>query len=280
MLTMTEQGFNKRDIIRLLIVVAVLAILLIGAGDRIMGFVKGFAAKAPFIDFPTATPTATVVPSVTPTPTQTSTPTITPTPTTTPTPTPIPTSSLVNGALLSFWNEFDNSDPIRGDWYLFPNVVINDGLMIIEGSEDWDGAYGNPHLVDGQTVLIQFRYSRGSGIHIAVETGEWKTDSYRAWGVGAEDSEFSPAISEGLLERSSWFVGSLQPTPDHWYVLMLHIGGKEPFVSRLWDYNDPSQFLETQIEMDDSWAGLKWSPVLAAGPHARLEIARYEELRP
>jgi hypothetical protein len=274
------QEFNKRDAIRVIIVIALLTVLLVGAGDRILSFIKQVSIGRSDEGFPTATSTVAAVPSQTLTPTQTNTPTVTPTPTRTLTPTPIPTSSLVEGAFMSFWNEFDDSDPVRGDWYLFPNVVVDDSLMIIRGSEDWDGAYGNIHLVDGQTILIQFRYSGSSGIHMAVETGEWETETYKAWGVGSEDSDFTPAISEGLLERSVWFSGTLQPVPDRWYVLMLHIGGEEPFVARLWDYDDPALFLEAELDMGDSWAGLTWAPVIAVGPYGRLEIARYEELMP
>ncbi|GAB4477450.1 MAG: hypothetical protein Kow00124_20620 [Anaerolineae bacterium] len=273
------QQFTRRDALRI-IVVLLLAVLLVGGVSRIEAFVRSILPRRAAEAFPTLTPASLIPPTLTPTSTATRPPTITPTPTTTPTPTSIPTSSLVAGEYLSFWNEFDSSDPVRGDWYMFPGVSVNESLLTIQGNQNWDGVYGNLHLVDGQTILVQFRYRDRSGIHLAVETGEWQTESYRSWGVGADDNLFSPAITEGLIEGSTWFSGRLQPAPDRWYVLMLYIGGKEPFVARIWDFENPTLFLEAQLEMDDSWAGLIWAPVFAVGQYGTLEITRYEELMP
>jgi hypothetical protein len=273
---MSFSNWGLRDIIRVLVVILALMVLLLGLG----------ITPKRLTQRDLSTPTAATTPSPTPPPTSTPTPTLTPTPTqtlilaptSTFTPTPIPTSAFVAHVPISFRNEFDNTDLIRGDWNFFPTVRVENGLMIVQGSDDWDGAYGNLHLNDDQTVLIQFRYSPGSDIHIAVETGEWQTPSYKAWGVGSEDNIFTPAITEGTTELGGWLQGNLRYGPDHWYVAMLYIGGANDFAARLWDYEDPSKFLEVQHRMGNAWAGLTWSPVIAVGPGGMLEVERYEEL--
>jgi len=276
---MSIEKVRARDILLLVAVVVVLALLLFGAGDRIRRGINRFVLEPlAQAERPTASPAVQAALAPTATQVRTPTPTFTPTPGPSPTPTPVPTSALVEGAVIAFWNEFDATDPVRGDWYLFPSVSIENGMMVIGGTDDWDGAYANQHLREGDTVLVLFRYSEGAGIHIAVEAGQWNTSTFRAWGIGAENDEFSPAITEGTVERTEQLTGWLLPGADHWYVLMLYIGGAEPFEARIWGANDPSRYSEIVLDMGEGWAGLAWSPVLAAGPNSILEIDRYEEV--
>ena len=60
---------------------------------------------------------------------------------------------------------------------------------------------------------------------------------------------------------------------------MLHIGGSEPFIARIWEYNDPSNILNLQLEMNETWSGQKWLPLFLVGPAGKLEIERYEEIK-
>ena len=163
----------------------------------------------------------------------------------------------------------------------FPNVMVENSYLIIEKSDDWSGVYGNPHIHDGQTILIRFRFENWSDIHIAVETGEFETESYRSWGIGSEYNIFSPAYSEGTIEFEDSFATDEDVVlePGNWYVLMLHIGGENPFIARIWDYSNQSKNYTIQVEMDDTWAGKKWLPLFLVGPSGKLEIDRYEELK-
>lgn len=265
--------FSKADGIRILLVFILIAVVYFSLGSRLWSDFMQFLFQVP-----QSPPTVTITPV--PTNTKTPSPTFTPAPTNTFTPTPFPTSAFLSGEVISFWNEFDNTDPLRGDWVFSPNVKVENGLLVIEHSNDWGGVYGNLHLSDGQTVLIKFRFDMWSDIHIAVETGEFQTDSYRSWGVGAENNIFSPVFSEGTIEYGSSFTpDDLELDSNKWYVLMLHIGGSEPFIARIWEYNDPDQVFNLQVDMNETWIGQTWLPLFLVGPEGKLEIERYEELK-
>jgi hypothetical protein len=264
--------FNKADGIRVTLVLFLIAVVYFSLGSSLWSDLKQFAFQPP--KFP---PTITTTPV--PTNTKTPLPTFTPAPTSTFTATPIPTSVFLPGKVISFWNEFDHTDPLRGDWNFSPNVKVQDGLLVINHSDDWSGVYGNLHLVDGQTVLIKFRFDMWSDVHMAVETGEFETDSYRSWGVGGENNIFSLVYTEGTLDYGAPFTkDDLELEPRTWYVLMLHIGGNEPFEAQIWEYANPSNAVRLQVEMNETWRGQKWLPLFLVGPAGKLEIDRYEEL--
>jgi hypothetical protein len=265
--------FSKADGLRIIIVLFIIAIVYFGFNSKIWLFFKQITFQPP-ISPPTLT--ATPIPTITNIPTHT----LTPTPIT-PTPTPIPTSAFIPGEVISYWNEFDNTDPLRGDWVFFPNAMVENSYLTIEQSDDWSGVYGNPHLHDGQTIMIRFRFQNWSDIHIAVETGEFDTASYRSWGIGSEYNIFSPVYSEGTIEFESSFESDddVKLDPEEWYVLMLHIGGQGPFVARIWDYSNQSKNYVIQVYMNETWTGQEWLPLFLVGPSGKLEIDRYEELK-
>jgi hypothetical protein len=263
--------FTKADGIRIVATLFLIGIVYLSFGSSVWSKIKTFAFQ-----LPTVPATLTATPRL---PAQTPSPTHTPAPTSTFMPTPIPTSVFLPGELTSFWNEFDNTDPLRGDWVFAPTVKVENGLLIIDHSDDWNGVYGNQHLNDGQTVLIQFRFDMWSDLHFAVETGEFQTDSYRSWGVGANNI-FAPVYSEGTLEfESSFEPEGFELDPGTWYVLMLHIGGENPFSAQIWEYGNNENFHNVEIQMDETWEGQTWLPLFLVGPAGRLEIERYEELK-
>ena len=266
--------FSKSDGIRIVLILFIVAVIYFGLGTGIQEELGQIFFKLPLSP---ATVTWTPVPTASPTPTQT----MTPLPTQTPGPTPIPTSVFLSGQEIVYWNEFDNTDPLRGDWEFFPNVQVDNGLLIIKNSKSWDGVYGNSHLDNGQTILIQFRFDSWSDLHIAVETGEFDTDAYRSWGVGAEAGLFSPVFSEGKNEYENSFTSDdLALNPNDWYILMLHIGRDgDPFVAKIWKQYDLESSYEFQMNVDESWSGKRWSPLFLVGPTGKLEIQRYEEIK-
>jgi hypothetical protein len=265
--------FSKADGVRVALTLFLIAVVYFSFGSNLWSKIKQFAFQLPVLP-------ATVTPTTASTPTRMPSPTSTPAPTLTFTPTSIPASAFLPGEVISFWNEFDNTDPLRGDWNFSQNVKVENGLLVIEHSDDWSGVYGNPHLNDGQTVLIQFRFDMWSDLHFALETGEFETDSYRSWGVGAENNIFSPVYSQGTLDYGSSFTADeLELHPGTWYVLMLHIGGTQPFIARIWEYGNTADLHNVEIQLDESWQGKQWLPLFLVGPAGRLEIQRYEELK-
>jgi hypothetical protein len=265
--------FSKADGIRIVIVLILIAVVYFSFGSDL-----GLAMKELTFHLPVLPATITPTPTFTATPNPS--PTVTPAPTLTFIPTPIPTSAFLRGQVVSFWNEFDHTDLLRGDWVFFPNVKVENGLLTIEHSNDWSGVYANPHLGDGQTVLIQFRFDAWSDLHFAVETGEYETDSYRSWGVGAEDNIFSPVYSIGTHEYGGSFTeDELKLDPGTWYVLMLHIGAAKPFIARIWEKSNPANAVNYEVQLDETWQSQKWLPLFLVGPTGRLEVERYEELK-
>lgn len=265
--------FTKGDVLRILVILFLVAVVFFGFGSNLMSKVRQLVFQLPTVP---ATLTATPIPTNTRVPS----PTSTPGPTDIPSPTPIPTSAFLPGEVVSFWNEFDSTDPLRGDWVFSPSAKVEDGLLVIEHSDDWSGVYGNPHLQDGQTVLIKFRFEAWSELHFALETGEYQTESYRSWGVGSESNIFTPVYSEGTLDFEDPFAPEdVELAPGTWYVLMLHLGGKESFIVRIWEYGNLEEPLAVQVELNESWQGQKWLPLFLVGPQGKLEIDRYEELK-
>jgi len=261
---------NRSDVLIVIISLILIAVVYFGFGNTIWSAVKKIEFKLPDTP-PTTTPA--------PLPTSTPLPTNTPVPFT-PTPTPPPVSALLTGNhLLTYWNEFDSTDPLRGDWVFFTNVAVKDSMMQIEHSDKWDGVYGNQHLLNGQTILMKFRFETWSDLHLAVESGEFGTDSYRSWGIGSEGGIFSPNYSEGIQEYTSSFgPEDIELIPDKWYVLMLHIGNEESFITKIWEFDNIKKSYEVQLQLDETWRNRKWLSFFLVGPTGRLEIDRYEEI--
>ena len=268
-------GFNKFTIWDLLRIIAVLVIIAIVYFGFIEDIDWQFSNRVdnPTTEYRSPEPSSTLIPSSQPT--STLLPTFSEEPE--PSSTPELDSQLLDGQTLLFWNEFDQTDPVRGDWYLFPNVKIEDGLASIESTANWDGIYGDLHLEDGQAILVKFRFYEDSDFYITFETGEWLTDSYRAWGIGSEDGVIAPVISDGNLEYTGEFSGFSELLPDHWYVVMLYIGGSKPYNIKIWDFAEKIVLLEYTSQMDDRWVGLIWSSTMIVGS-GFLEIDRYEEI--
>lgn len=267
-------GFNKFsvwDFLRILAVLVILGLFYLGLSNT-FDWQFGNRPGTPVPDTPEPEPTSTNTP--TPRPTSTAVPTSTPEPS----PTPMVYSQLLNyNQTITYWNEFDNTDPVRGDWYMFPNVVIEDGLVVIEATENWDGVYGGVHLEDNDAILVKFRFSELASFYIMIESGEWLTDSYKSWGIGSDNGEISPVIADGSLEYFGTFSKDLYLTPDHWYFVLLYIGGEENYRLEVWDFAEKMILAEFSSDMGERWVGQEWSPSMIVGS-GYLEIDRYEEI--
>ncbi len=222
----------------------------------------------------TPPPTDTPQPTNTPEPTATSTAT----PTDTPTPTPVPLSAFVPDVPVIEEVNFDSAGDIPGSWFT-KHTTYQDGIAIVEANPDWDGIFTSQLWFSGQTVLISFRYAAGSRADLYVSAGQWETPSFRSWGIVNDYGYITPWYTEGQASRQlGWQQGYMQLVPDHWYVLMLHIGNPgQEFVTRIWEPEDPTQFMETRLLFDDpSWGNLQWNAVMTNGPVGGLEVDRFE----
>lgn len=227
-------------------------------------------------------PTATApppLPTDTPAPTATPEPTATPTSTPTATPTPVPMSVFVPDEPLLFENDFEGEPPVPGSWFVSDSVSFENGLVLVNPHPDWDGLTSEARWVSGQTILLNFRYAPGSQNDMSAATGNWDTPTFRQWGMEIAYGLPRPVhwIGRQWLPLN-WQRGFVQTSADQWYVLMIHIGSsEEDFVVRLWNQEDPTQFMETRFLPDDeSWGNQQWTVFMQTGPQGGLEIDRLE----
>jgi hypothetical protein len=210
----------------------------------------------------TATPSLTRTPRPTPTPTATRT--------------PLPTSEIVAGAVISFRDEFDNLK--ISSWAEGTNVTMKDGRLWITGHETWDGVYRDSNMRENEGILILFRFSENSTFEIFVQSGEWETPALRRWGIYGERNSFSPNVyQESEYTGGNWWTGSMEPAAGRWYFLLLEIGGRDEFAARIWDRDNPGQYLEMRQSMGPGWADRTWH-IGVATYSGILELDSYQEL--
>jgi hypothetical protein len=198
-----------------------------------------------------------------------------------PTPTPIPVSAFIPDAEVFFQTDFDSEEELPETWSA-THTVFEDGVAVVDANEDWQGLYTGYRWASGETLLWRFRYAAGSQANISVSAGEWETASFRQWGILNDHGQMTPQFWEG--ERYlllGWHEGFVQLEPDHWYVLMIHIGSPdEPFVIRIWDEEVPGAVMETrQTFGDPGWDNLQWNASATNGPTGALEIDHFEAIQ-
>lgn len=224
-----------------------------------------------------ATSTAEALPTITPTATITPTPSPTDIPTNTPSPTPIPTSAFVPDVNILSAIEFDNESPLPSYWWQSRNISVSDGLLHVMGIPEWEGTCGafpdQKSIEDGETLLIRFNFRPGTTVDLKISTDGWDTPSFKMWGTGT-DAIWQPFFrvyshegdsSFGNWQQRSWTSFTYDPAPDRWHIAMIHVGGTEPFVIRVWDEEDPSLYKEAFQTFPEEWAGQDWWLCLHAG---------------
>ncbi len=58
--------------------------------------------------------------------------------------------------------------------------------------------------------------------------------------------------------NDTWWTGPLIPEPNTWYYLLIHIGGKDDFILRVWDANNPQEYMEMRNKMKSDWIQPGW----------------------
>ena len=189
--------------------------------------------------------------------------------------TPQPTSEVVSGALVTYKETFEEQNP--PGWDLNGPISIENGQMILHGNTD---AYFGHELAEGQSVLIRFKYTEGSSFALNIHNEEiWDGPTFRKFGI-YDGNPFFIVVFEGgdnYLDTSTWQSGNLIPQPDHWYFLMITIGGNSEFFLRVWDMADPNQYVEIRHKMDNSWVCPKWHFRMGANT-GEVTIEEYQEL--
>ena len=214
-------------------------------------------------------------------PSQFGTPSVTETQEATPSPTPIPMSEFFPGVEALFQTGFDDQPAVQDTWSA-TNTSFQDGMAVVNANPDWTGIFTEYQWKSGDTLLWRFRFATKSQANISVTAGEWQTASFRQWGILNNYGYIMPQFWEGdrylLL---GWQEGSGELQPNHWYVLLIHIGSPdEAFVVRIWDEEAPEDFVETRQTFDDpGWANMPWNASAINGPTGELDIDQFEVIQ-
>jgi hypothetical protein len=117
----------------------------------------------------------------------------------------------------------------------------------------------NTTFGEGQGVVLEFKYSKGSEFEFILEAGEYQTDSYRRFGVfGFEFPQANLTQGPNALGHKN-LQGNFQPRPDTWYNFMVGIGFDGNFIALIWEPSDPSDFIIYKESIGKKWDNLSWT---------------------
>jgi hypothetical protein len=211
-------------------------------------------------------------------------PTAIPQPTSTPLP---PTATVAPPSNLSEFvadvrvTAFDDLSTVDGWTTYNPGTgVLLDGVFQITGQEDWiSGLVRNRTFGEGEGVILDFKYDKGSEFEFILEAGEYQTDSYRRFGVFGFDypqanlTQGPNALGHKILQ------GNFQPKPDRWYNFMAGIGFEGNFIALIWEPSDPSNFIIYKETIGEKWDGLTWTfTAKAADTGMTLYLSNFAEI--
>ncbi len=216
-------------------------------------------------------PTETIA---TPAPSATSTPLL-PTATVAP---PSNLSEFVADVRVTAFDDFTTAD----GWttYNLGTGVLQDGVFQITGQEDWSsGLVRNTTFSEGQGVVLDFKYSKGSEFEFILEAGEYQTESYRRFGVfGFEFPQANLTQGPNALGHKN-LQGNFQPHPDTWYNFMVGIGFDGNFIAVIWAPSDPSDFIIYKESIGEKWDNLTWTfTAKAADTGMSLYLDKFAEI--
>ena len=172
---------------------------------------------------------------------------------------------------------FDN--PTGTGWALSAGG-LQDGVLSLQGDNNWNGLGRQTALIEGQGVLLAFRYTRGSEFEMYMDHGEWNTDPYRRFGVYIYGVSGYPKANLWQGRNGLGFnnlVGNFDPASDTWYQLLMVVGPDADFLAVIWDPNDQTNQIKYQESIGERWAGLDWVFHIGANAGA-AEFAEYAEV--
>jgi hypothetical protein len=185
--------------------------------------------------------------------------------------TPIATEgSPVNTSLASKIPEFSNGKVLYQDsfdinalsgWdnYLV-DVFVEQGFLTLSGKNTWEGIIGRSEKIqENEASLIEFKYSPNTEFEAEVATGDFQTSSWRVWGVFGRGDRYDINIAQGTqnINGNTW-EGNLKPAADVWYVALFYVGDNGDFTTRIWERDNPSQYIELKKSMGNDWANRGW----------------------
>jgi hypothetical protein len=159
-------------------------------------------------------------------------------------------------------------------------ATLDSGCLVLSGSPGTEGVVSlEAQLQEGQAALFLVQYEAGAQFRLALTAGQKGHPGWREWGLRPSAAHgFEPYADGGPPGGGALLVtGQMLPRANHWYLVLLQVGGTREFATRLWDRDAPASVWEWRQAMPPSWAGLKWNVNLGASA-GRLIVDRYEQL--
>jgi hypothetical protein len=225
-------------------------------------------------DYPFIPVTFTPSLTDTPVPTNTPLPTKTRIPPTATVPAPDKSVEYLNGVQVVYIDTFSNPDMKGWD---FPAGRIQNGELEVFG-KDWVARKGQ--FKDGQGIIIDFSYTKGSVFDMFVDNGDFGTNPYKSFGVNITKNNIAMA---NVWSDNNWLGGAIlsgnfTPKPDITYSLLIAILPKGEFLEVIWNPSDPSQTLYYRKIIDKNWSDLTWTFKFGAEEGATI-FDNYREIK-
>jgi hypothetical protein len=201
------------------------------------------------------TPSLSPAVTATPIPTKTLVPTKTPIPPTPTLPAPDKSKEYLNGVQVVKFDNFD--DPSGAGWGFDAGKIKNGNLEVI--GKNWNGLIREGDFKDGQGVIVDFQFSKGSVFEMMLDNGDWWTDPYKRFGIYLEHNIASANIWSGKNGLGgARLSGNFTPKPDTTYSLLLAPVPEGGFIGVIWNPSDPSQTILYREKIGKNWSKLPW----------------------
>ena len=163
--------------------------------------------------------------------------------------------SLINSEV-SYFDGFDNP-LVTGS--TFSGGAINNGVLEIIGTENWDGVSRKKNFKDGEGIIVDFKYTNDALFEAFFEQGDFGNESYRRFGIFIGDNSILTNEYDGdQLIQSTPLSGNISLNADTGYSLLMAIITDAQFVVAVWDPANPSDILFLREEKDSTWIESDW----------------------
>jgi len=180
---------------------------------------------------------------------------------------PVPSEGLeamlVNPQIV-FFDDFSSLDESR--WAVTDGVEINaEGQVELSGESPFaTNLFGLSDFTGGEAFIFSLRYSTGTDFEIALDSGEWQTDSFIRAGVYRIGGEMSSNIWRGSERIDEQTLSSLPIGAGRWYGVLGAADHEGTLAIMFWDLENPSLAIAFQKEFGEEAAGLSWMMHIAA----------------
>lgn len=165
-----------------------------------------------------------------------------------------------SAAKVLYQDDFNVNVPSSWDNYLV-DFVVQDGFLTLNGKNSWEGVLNRSNQIkENEGALFEFKYVSGTQFQMELHTGDFQNSSWRTWGVFGREKIFDINIGQGTQDISgNVWTGNLNSSANVSYIALLYVGENGNFITRIWERDDPSQYIELQKSMGSDWTNKSWA---------------------